>query len=127
MRTTPNITAKQHRMRACVLGLLFILPAHALAQSPPSRDPAATETAPPQDATVNMDEESFETGQMLRLEEAYQLALSNEEQVKIAAHELAKSELLPWRAVTWAISCAMTEANSLSASVKTIKPELTPI
>ncbi len=100
MRTTRNPTAKQHRMRACVLGLLFILPAHALAQSPPPRNPASPETAPPQDATASMEGESSETGQMLRLEEAYQLALGNEEQVKIAAHELAKSELLPWRAVT---------------------------
>lgn len=100
MRTTLNTTAKQRRMRACVLGLLFILPTHALAQSPPPRNPTSTATAPPQEATASMADESSETGQMLRLEEAYQLALGNEEQVKIAAHELAKSELLPWRATT---------------------------
>ena len=32
------------------------------------------------------------------LEEAYQLAVANEEQVAIAARELAKAQLLPWRA-----------------------------
>lgn len=39
-------------------------------------------------------------GQVLTLEEAYRLALANEEQVKIAEHELTKAQLLPWRAVT---------------------------
>ncbi len=33
------------------------------------------------------------------LEEAYQLAVVNEEQVAIAARELAKAQLLPWRAI----------------------------
>ena len=33
------------------------------------------------------------------LEEAYQLAVANEEQVAIAARELAKAQLLPWRAI----------------------------
>jgi outer membrane protein TolC len=46
-----------------------------------------------------MGEESPETSQVLRLEEAYQLALTNEEQVKIAGSELAKAQLLPWRAI----------------------------
>ncbi len=39
-------------------------------------------------------------GQVLTLEESYRLALSNEEQIKIAEHELTKAQLLPWRAVT---------------------------
>lgn len=34
----------------------------------------------------------------LTLEEAYNLALANEEQIKIAGKELAKAQLLPWRA-----------------------------
>jgi outer membrane protein len=39
-------------------------------------------------------------GQTLSLEEAYRLTLVNEEQIKIAASELAKAHLLPWRAVS---------------------------
>ena len=34
----------------------------------------------------------------MTLEEAYHLALANEEQIKIAGKELAKAQLLPWRA-----------------------------
>ncbi|MSQ47409.1 MAG: TolC family protein [Deltaproteobacteria bacterium] len=98
MRTTLTATAEKHWMRACVLGLLLVMTPPAFAQSPPPHA-ASAETGSPQGAT-DMDEDSSETGQMLRLEEAYHLALSNEEQVKIAAHELVKSELLPWRAVT---------------------------
>ncbi len=36
---------------------------------------------------------------VIALEEAYQLAVINEEQVAIAARELAKAKLLPWRAL----------------------------
>jgi outer membrane protein TolC len=36
----------------------------------------------------------------LSLEDAYRQALANEEQIKIAGRELAKAQLLPWRAVT---------------------------
>lgn len=36
----------------------------------------------------------------LSLEDAYHLALANEEQIKIAGRELAKAQLLPWRAAT---------------------------
>jgi outer membrane protein TolC len=36
----------------------------------------------------------------LSLEDAYRLALANEEQLKIAGRELAKAQLLPWRATT---------------------------
>jgi len=36
----------------------------------------------------------------LALEDAYRLALQNEEQIKIAGKELAKAQLLPWRAYT---------------------------
>ena len=38
------------------------------------------------------------TGRVLPLAEAYRLALANEEQIKIAERELAKAQLLPWRA-----------------------------
>ena len=36
---------------------------------------------------------------VVTLEDAYNLAFSNEEQIKIAARELARANLLPWRAV----------------------------
>jgi outer membrane protein TolC len=36
----------------------------------------------------------------ITLDEAYQLAVGNEEQVKIAERELAKAQLLPWRALS---------------------------
>lgn len=36
---------------------------------------------------------------VLPLEEAYHLALTNEEQIKIAGRELTKAQLLPWRAL----------------------------
>jgi outer membrane protein TolC len=40
------------------------------------------------------------TGRAIALEDAYRAALANEEQIKIAGRELAKAQLLPWRAVT---------------------------
>lgn len=36
----------------------------------------------------------------ISLEDAYRTALANEEQIKIAGRELAKAQLLPWRAIT---------------------------
>ena len=39
-------------------------------------------------------------GAVIPLEEAYHLAVQNEERIKIASHELGKSHLLPWRAIT---------------------------
>src|SRR5262245_38929617 len=35
----------------------------------------------------------------LTIEDAYHLAFANEEQIKIAGLELAKAQLLPWRAI----------------------------
>jgi outer membrane protein len=37
--------------------------------------------------------------QTLTIEEAYRQAIANEEQIKIAERELAKAQLLPWRAI----------------------------
>jgi outer membrane protein TolC len=99
MRTIRKATAEKHWLRACLLGLLLALTAPVFAQSPLPPHAAPAETAQPR-STADLGEDSPETGHMLRLEEAYQLALTNEEQVKIAAHELAKAQLLPWRAVT---------------------------
>ena len=39
-------------------------------------------------------------GPVIPLEEAYGLAVQNEERIKIASHELGKARLLPWRAIT---------------------------
>ncbi len=50
------------------------------------------------ESTATTSDESGD--QVLTLEESYRLALGNEEQVKIAEHELTKAQLLPWRAVT---------------------------
>lgn len=40
-----------------------------------------------------------EEGSLITLEEAFRLAFSSEEQIKIAERELSKARLLPWRAV----------------------------
>ena len=50
------------------------------------------------ESTATLSDENGD--QVLTLEESYRLALGNEEQIKIAEHELTKAQLLPWRAVT---------------------------
>jgi outer membrane protein len=99
MRTKLKATKEKPWMLACLLALVLMIPASAFAQKPLPRNTAPAERAQPQD-DADMGEKSPKTSQVLRLEEAYQLALTNEEQVKIAARELAKAQLLPWRAVT---------------------------
>ena len=86
-------------MFACVFAFVLVITAPAFAQIPLPANADPAETAQPQ-SDADMSEESPETGQVLRLEEAYQLALTNEEQVKIAERELAKAQLLPWRAIS---------------------------
>jgi outer membrane protein TolC len=99
MRTKLKATKEEPWILACLLALVLAIPTPAFAQKPLPRNTAPAESAQPQD-DADMGEESPETSQILRLEEAYQLALTNEEQLKIAARELAKAQLLPWRAVT---------------------------
>ena len=99
MRTKLKATAEKPWRLACLLAFMLMITASAFAQILPSANAAPVETAQPK-SDADMGEESSETGQMLRLEDAYELALANEEQVKIAGHELAKAQLLPWRAVT---------------------------
>src|SRR5262249_12453184 len=41
-----------------------------------------------------------EAARTLSLDEAYRLAVANEEQIQIAGRELAKAQLQPWRAIT---------------------------
>ena len=78
------------------------------AQPPDMATPAAVETLPaeeaeaesaPPRATATIYPPAERPSQVVSLEEAYLLAVSNEEQVAIAARELAKAKLLPWRAV----------------------------
>jgi outer membrane protein len=65
------------------LAVMFLLPL-AWADTTPG-EPAA--------------EESVSATREITLDEAYQLATANDEQVKISGSELAKAQLLPWRAI----------------------------
>src|SRR5262245_8469503 len=51
-----------------------------------------------EDKSAQATSEESATERTITLEDAYQLALANEEQIKIAGKELAKAQLLPWRA-----------------------------
>ena len=59
----------------------------------------SSDHSPPFIPPAGMVIEESPTGQVIALDEAYQLALANEEQIKIAERELLKAQLLPWRAV----------------------------
>ncbi len=62
--------------------------------------PEETEAEQPSTrASVTIHPLAERPSRVIALEEAYQLAVVNEEQVAIAARELAKAKLLPWRAV----------------------------
>lgn len=66
------------------------------------QDDSAVGSAEVFEATVLKTGESGlpeDSSRVLTLDEAYQLAIQNEEQIEIAARELAKAELLPWRAL----------------------------
>ena len=77
---------------------VFILTVMCRLSSVFAADSVARTPAPAIESTTTDSEEGG--AQLLTLEEAYHLALGNEEQVKIAEHELTKAQLLPWRAVT---------------------------
>jgi outer membrane protein len=63
-----------------VLVCVTVLAAHAVdGENEPASEPRAVRT--------------------LTLDEAYRLAIGNEEQIKIAGRELVKAQLLPWRAI----------------------------
>src|SRR5262249_13209494 len=86
------------RKRYSFRSLFWLLVALSVPTSVAGESPRAP-TLP----TAGAREESTEVadaavGRELRLEDAYRLALANEEQIKIAGKELAKSQLLPWRA-----------------------------
>ena len=67
------------------------------AKTLPPEETEAEQTTTRATATIHPLAES--PSRVIALEEAYQLAVVNEEQVAIAARELAKAELLPWRAI----------------------------
>ena len=77
-------------------------------QPPEAATQTAAKTLPPEEteaeqtttrATATIHPLAESPSRVIALEEAYQLAVVNEEQVAIAARELAKAELLPWRAI----------------------------
>ena len=71
--------------------------AQADMQTSPPEEAAAEQPATRASVTIHPPVER--PSRVVALEEAYQLAVVNEEQVAIAARELAKAKLLPWRAV----------------------------
>ena len=80
------------------LALLLLLEATSELSFSFAVDPPEKLSVYAAESTATTSDEGEE--QVLTLEESYRLALGNEEQVKIAEHELAKAQLLPWRAVT---------------------------
>lgn len=70
-------------------------PVGAVADEPSATPPTLTQNESGENAVP-----TAPTGRVLSLEEAFTLAVANEEQIKIAGHELAKAQLLPWRALT---------------------------
>ena len=76
---------------ACVVVVGWSLPAPGDEPSVPYSSPSAhagQQTAPEAAART------------VTLDEASRLALTNEEQIKLAGRELSKAQLLPWRAIT---------------------------
>ena len=77
-------------------------------QPPEAATQTAVEPSPPEEAKAEQTTTRASAtisplaegpSRVIALEEAYRLAVVNEEQVAIAARELAKAKLLPWRAV----------------------------
>ena len=73
-----------------LVGVLYTVSAAA------EESPATRTTAAEEESAQAVPEAG--AARMLTLDEAYHLALANEEQIKIAGKELAKAQLLPWRA-----------------------------
>ena len=88
----------------------------AVEPSPPE-EAEAEQTTTRASATIHPLTES--PSRVIALEEAYRLAVVNEEQVAIAARELAKAKLLPWRAVA-----LMTPRGEIGGSYSRNKDEI---
>lgn len=127
MRTQLKTVEERLWILACVLLGMFALTVPVFAQIPQPHNATPPETAQPV-REMDTGSESSETGQVVSLEEAYQLALTNEEQVKIAARELAKARLLPWRAI--ALLTPRAEIAGLytrnKEEITFVRPETTP-
>ena len=72
--------------------------------SPPPPAPLqqnlAQNAEPPAASSPSTPTDDVSNATAISLEDAYQSALANEEQIKIAGRELAKAQLMPWRAIT---------------------------
>src|SRR5947208_2633736 len=84
--------SRRFRGLACWPVLLGVLYSASAVQG----SPVSGTTAKGESAQATSDEGA--AGPVITLEEAYRLALANEEQIKIAERELAKAQLLTWRA-----------------------------
>lgn len=98
MSMRPRRGWRQRTGASCLVSLFVVIASSAVAESP-ATGTAEVDTAQ-EKAAAHMTDDPTEAGQVLRLEESYQLAVANDEQVKIAGSELAKAQLLPWRAIT---------------------------
>lgn len=74
-------------------------PSILLSQAQENTAPVAAQPIPSPPSAATTTSEADTPMPTLALEDAYRLALANEEQIKIAGHELAKAQLLPWRAL----------------------------
>lgn len=74
---------------ACVVVVGWSLPA-------PGDEPSVPYASPSAHAGQQTAAEA--AARTVTLDEAYRFALTNEEQIKLAGRELAKAQLLPWRA-----------------------------
>lgn len=116
MKTTPLFHTVYEWVRRCRKGLgapvvLLLVPGVLAAPAvdpseraaPASRQGTAASVAPDGVSRPLWDggESRVEdpSRRVISLEDAYRLAVANEEQIAIAAHELTKARLLPWRAV----------------------------
>src|SRR5262249_15584723 len=81
------------------LVFLFILTASPIMAESPAREKAEVVTTQDRTTTPVTADDPTEAGQVLLLEEAYQLAVANDEQEKIAESELEKANLPRWRAI----------------------------
>ena len=89
----------RQRTRVRCFVCLFILIASPVVAESPAREKVEVDTTQDRTTRPVAADDPTEAGQVLPLEEAYQLAVANDEQVKIAGSELAKAQLLPWRAI----------------------------
>lgn len=97
----PGTTCARRGAGVMLLAALLVAPvgdAPGAAEPEPPLGRPADAPAVPFPAAEEPREDAAPAG-TISLEDAYRLAVANEERIAIAARELAKAELLPWRAV----------------------------